>query len=111
MQAFVVAGGSSPSGARLSSVLTLLQGAGSTWTPLASLPRALAGARASVAGGKLRVTGGFDGAYRYRSEVLVKINLENDTSIAWACPIIVNAQVLLMVRCLNISLLGQSGSP
>ena len=107
MQAFVVAGGMGPSG-RLSSVLTLLQGAGSTWTPLASLPRALTGVRASVAGGKLRVTGGSSGG-SYRSEVLVKINLENDTSIAWACPIIVNTQVLLLVRCLNISLLSQSG--
>ena len=97
MQAFVVAGGVGPSGATLSSVLTLLQGAGSTWTPLASLPRTLEGARASVAGGKLRVTGGFGGG-SYRSEVMVKINLENDTSIAWACPIIVNDQVLLMVR-------------
>ena len=68
VQAFVVAGGLGPRG-RLSSVLTLLQGAGSTWTPLASLPRALAYARASVVGGKLRVTGGYDG-FSARSEVL-----------------------------------------
>ena len=72
VQAFVVAGGVGPSG-RLSSVLTLLQGAGN-WTRLASLPRALDGARASVVGGKLRVTGGFDGV-PHRSEVMVKLHL------------------------------------
>ena len=68
MQAFVVAGGHDGSGSSLSSVLTLLPGA-TAWTPLASLPRALAYARASVVGGKLRVTGGYDG-FSARSEVL-----------------------------------------
>ena len=102
----MVAGGEDESN-YLSSVLTLLPGA-EAWTPLASLPRALEGARASVVGGKLRVTGGFNGVSA-RSEVMVELNLENNTGIAWACPIIVNAQVLLLVRCLNISLLSQSG--
>jgi len=53
----------------LSSVLTLLPGA-KAWTPLASLPRALGFAHASIVGGKMRVTGGRDGSSRSRSEVL-----------------------------------------
>merc|ERR1712126_352257 len=63
----IVAGGWDESINELSSVLTLLLGA-SSWTPLASLPRSLEGARASVVGGKMRVTGG--GFYSYRYEVL-----------------------------------------
>ena len=51
-----------------SSVLTLLLGA-ADWTPLASLPRPLDGARASIVGGRLRMTGGEDGD-SYRSEVI-----------------------------------------
>ena len=60
LQAFVVAGGSDGS-KLLSSVLTLLPGA-EAWTPLPSLPRALWGARASIVGGRLRVTGGVGGS-------------------------------------------------
>ena len=61
MQAFVVAGGYvNVYGPQLSSVLTLLPGA-MIWTHLASLPRALDGARASIVGGRLRVTGGANG--------------------------------------------------
>ena len=67
VQAFVVAGGFTSVGF-LSAVLTLLPGA-VDWTPLASLPRPLEGARASIVGGRLRVTGGFDGSSR-RSEVM-----------------------------------------
>ena len=56
----------------LSSVLALLPGA-ITWTPLASLPRALGYAGyASVVGGRLRVTSGYDGR-SYRSEVMHSI--------------------------------------
>ena len=51
-----------------SSVLVLLPGA-EDWTDLASLPRPLAYARASIVGGRLRVTGGLDGS-SYRSEVM-----------------------------------------
>ena len=51
----------------LSSVLTLLPGA-EDWTSLASLPRPLDGARASIVGGRLRVTGGYGGG-SHRSEV------------------------------------------
>ena len=69
LQAFVVAGGYTDGTNRLSSVLTLLPGA-PAWTPLASLPRALEGARASIVGGKIRVTGGYDGGAR-RSEVMI----------------------------------------
>ena len=69
LQAFVVAGGRDDGDNRVSSVLTLLPGA-PAWTPLSSLPRALDGARASIVGGKVRVTGGFDGRAR-RSEVMV----------------------------------------
>ena len=68
LQAFVVAGGYDGTN-RLSSVLTLLPGA-PDWTPLASLPRALVGAGASIVGGKIRVTGGYEGGAR-RSEVMI----------------------------------------
>ena len=70
LQAFVVAGGREDGFNYLSSVLTLLPGA-PAWTPLASLPRALSGARASIVGGKMRVTGGSDGG-TYRSEVMIE---------------------------------------
>ena len=65
----MVAGGYSEDGFKneLSSVLTLLPGA-EEWTPLASLTRALIYARASIVGGRLRVTGGYSGG-SYRSEV------------------------------------------
>ena len=63
VQAFIVAGGST------SSVVTLLHGA-TTWTPLASLPRTLAGARASIVGGRIRINGGYDGSTR--SEVMIE---------------------------------------
>ena len=53
----MVAGGRSNN--YLSSVLTLLPGA-TAWTPLASLPRTLRYAHASIVGGKMRVTGGRD---------------------------------------------------
>jgi len=66
-KAFIVAGGHDGSN-QLSSVLTLLPGA-QAWTPLASLPRSMDGARASIVGGKMRLTGGWDGS-SYRSEVL-----------------------------------------
>ena len=66
LQAFVVAGGIDGSNF-LSSVLTLLPGA-EAWTLLPSLPRALEGARASIVGGRLRVTGGRDESWS-RSEV------------------------------------------
>ena len=69
MQAFVVAGGYNGSN-ELSSVLTLLPGA-TAWTPLASLPRALSGARASIVGGRLRVNGGIGGG-SFRSEVMIE---------------------------------------
>jgi len=53
--ALVVAGGLNPG--YTASVLTLLPGA-EAWTPLASLPRPLAYAPASIVGGRLRLTGG-----------------------------------------------------
>jgi len=65
-KAFIVAGGWA--GSDGSSVLTLLRGA-QDWTPLASLPRTITGASASILGGKIRVTGGWDGSSD-RSEVL-----------------------------------------
>merc|ERR1711962_1487183 len=54
-KAFIVAAGQR--GSYFSSVLTLLPGA-QAWTPLASLPRILFDARASIVGGKMRLTGG-----------------------------------------------------
>jgi len=55
----------------VTSVITLLPGA-QAWTPLASLPRSLGFAPASIVGGKMRVTGGWDGVRDspLRSEVL-----------------------------------------
>jgi len=66
--ALVVAGGYTSSD-WTSSVLALLPGA-ADWTPLASLPRPLAYAQASIVGGRLRVTGGLAGDGSFRSEVL-----------------------------------------
>ena len=70
MQAYLVAGGFDGSN-YLSSVLTLLPGA-TAWTPLASLPRALVAAQASIVGGRLRVNGGRDDGGSHRSEVIEK---------------------------------------
>ena len=53
----------------LASVEMLLPGS-KAWTPLASLPRALAGVHASIVGETLRLTGGVDDAYSPRSEVM-----------------------------------------
>ena len=93
LQAFVVAGGWGGY-SRLSSVYTLISGA-TSWTSLASLPRALYDVRASVVGGKIRVTGGLDEQRSIRSEVMVKraFNLANHEK---------NDQVLLLTRCLSI---------
>ena len=77
MQAYLVAGGfeSSFSSFSLSSVLTLLPGA-TAWTPIASLPRGLWRAGASIVGGRLRVNGGQDGQRHWedplRSEVMIE---------------------------------------
>ena len=74
-----MAGGASGR-AHLSSVLSLLPGA-STWISLAALPRPLYGARASIVGGRLRLTGG-DGPIPphnidiYNSEVKIDINTQ-----------------------------------
>ena len=60
------------SGSFTSSVLTLLPGA-ADWTSLASLPRTLAYAKASIVGGRLRLTGGRDEGFGFgssRSEVM-----------------------------------------
>jgi len=71
--ALIVAGGITPNRApfinkHASSVLALLPGA-EDWTSLASLPRPLRNARASIVGGRLTVTGG-DSVGDYKSEVL-----------------------------------------
>ena len=68
MQALIVAGGEEGSG-RLPSVLSLPPGA-PAWTTLASLPRSLYGAKASIVGGRLRLTGGFGSDGSFRSEVM-----------------------------------------
>ena len=94
VQAFVVAGGQDGPYNVLSSVLTLLPEA-TAWTALASLPRGLWGARASiVTGGRLRVVGGSSSSYR--SEVIfASLTTNND---------------LLRGRCSSIILhLGTSG--
>ena len=56
-------------GSYTSSVLTLLPGA-EDWTSIDSLPRPLRDARASIVGGRIRVTGGWDDAFSSRSEVM-----------------------------------------
>ena len=56
MQAFIIAGGLNNIG-DITSVVTLLPGA-TAWTELAPLPRELYDARASIVGGRMRVTGG-----------------------------------------------------
>ena len=64
-----MAGGQSRNG-RTSSVLMLSHGA-KAWIPVASLPRPLMYAQASIFGGKFRVYGGEDNGRVYRSEVMV----------------------------------------
>ena len=59
-QAFVVAGGWGGYNA-LSSVVSLLPRA-PTWTPLASLPRPVYGAQASLVRGRMRLSGGWTGS-------------------------------------------------
>ena len=87
-QAFVVAGGNGSnyffgSNNLLSSVVTLLPGA-TAWTPLASLPRGLSLARASIfAGGRLRVVGGFN--YSTRSEVIFATLVTNNNLLPGRC--------------------------
>ena len=92
-----MAGGSSTS-----SVVTLLPGA-TAWTPLAALPRTLGYARASIVGGNLRVTGGFDGS-SLRSEVVM--NHYSDARCEFI--VVVTFALLLIVRCLNTSLVHQT---
>jgi len=76
-KAFIVAGGWNGSN-YLSSVLTLLPGA-QAWTPLASLPRSLSGARASIVGGKMRLTGGYDGS----SDISEVLEYQPEPSNQW----------------------------
>ena len=66
----MVAGGYNDVDGRLSSVVTLLPGVDSDWTPLASLPQGLDLASASMMGGRLRVLGGYTGD-GYTSEVII----------------------------------------
>ena len=68
VQALVVAGGQGNGSSLLTSVLSLLPGT-TTWTSLASLPRALDGVVASLVGGRIRLVGGRDGEGSYRQEV------------------------------------------
>ena len=93
-QAFVVAGGYED-GSGSSSVVTLLHGA-AAWTPLASLPRVVSSARASIfAAGRMRVVGGISSS-SYRSEVIFASLTTNNN--------------LLPGRCSSITLhLGTSG--
>ena len=68
VQAFIVAGGYTSE--FTSSVVTLLHGA-TAWTPLASLPRSLYLAQASIVGGRMRINGGYDGGF-FRTEVMIE---------------------------------------
>ena len=80
VQAFVVGGGRDAANNYFSSVVTLHPGA-PAWVPLASLPRALVGARASVVSGKMRVTGGYYG----RSEVMIGNSFRFSTTLVLPC--------------------------
>ena len=71
-QAFVVAGGYDGSD-RFSSVVTLLPRA-AAWTPLASLPIPMRGARASLFRGKIRLTGGWTGS-SFFSQVTITLSI------------------------------------
>ena len=62
----MVAGGYT---SRLTSSVLILLPRAEDWTDLVSLPRPLGSARASIVGGRLRVTGGRDDVDSYRSEV------------------------------------------
>ena len=79
VKAFIITGGDDGS-KRLSSVLTLPRGA-SSWTPLASLPRALAAPRASIEDGKMRLTGGLSASSR--SEVSIWKSIEFPVCLKW----------------------------
>ena len=73
LQALVVVGGDNggAGGTKyFSSVVTLLPGA-TSWAFLASLPRPLRNAQASIVGGRLRVNGGRDDGHFSRSEVMI----------------------------------------
>ena len=70
LQALVVAGGYNYDWVQISSVLTLLLPDATAWTPLASLPRTLIYAQASIVGGKLRVNGGLEDNFLHRTEVM-----------------------------------------
>ena len=72
VQAFVVAGGLTGlhNSRYLSSVLTLLRGA-TSWIPLAPLPRKLFLLRASIVGGRLRLSGGLDEVLSSKAEVMI----------------------------------------
>ena len=70
-QAFVVAGGRDESNV-ISSVMTLLPGA-TAWTPLASLPRPVSGAQASLVRGRIRLSGGYIGSSQYSSQVKITL--------------------------------------
>ena len=61
-------------GRYISSVYILPPGA-TAWTPVASLPRPLEDAQATIFGGKFRVYGGEDDERSYRTEVMIVVRL------------------------------------
>ena len=70
MQAYIVAGGI-VSGSYSTSASILLPPYTSSWTAIASLPRELYEADASIVSGKIRVAGGREGGnIVYRAEVM-----------------------------------------
>ena len=81
-QAFVVAGGYDGSN-RFSSVVTLLPGA-TAWTFLASLPRQVDSARASLLRGKVRLSGGYFGSNSYSSQVTITLCISKMFCLAGA---------------------------
>ena len=66
----MVAGGYNYDWVQISSVLTLLLPGATAWTSLASLPRTLIYAQASIVGGRLRVNGGLEDNFLHRTEVI-----------------------------------------
>ena len=87
-QAFVVAGGWDGSNNLLSSVVTLLPAA-TAWTPLASLPRPLEGARASIVAGRLRVVGGLSSSSFSSEVIFASLITNNNHFLPGRCSIII----------------------
>ena len=92
-QALVVAGGEDGSNRDPTSVLTLLPGA-TAWTYLASLPRSLTAAMASIVGGRLRVVSGYD-----NSKVRPVGHIDDGS--AWRTEVMIATRMIMISLCIS----------